>query len=47
MLLQAVFRMNLAEAVNRIFHRVRLARYTCWLIAYFSGAISGMMQMKQ
>ena len=35
-----------AEAVNRIFHRVSLSIYTCWLIAFFSGAISGMMRMR-
>ena len=37
---------NRAEAVNRVFHRVSLTIYTCWLIAFFSGAISGMMRMK-
>jgi uncharacterized repeat protein (TIGR03987 family) len=35
-----------AEAANRVFHRVSLSIYTCWLIAFFSGAISGMMRMK-
>jgi uncharacterized repeat protein (TIGR03987 family) len=35
-----------AEAVNRLFHRVSLSIYFCWLIAFFSGAISGMMRMK-
>jgi len=34
------------EAVNRVFHRVSLSIYTCWLIAFFSGAISGMMRMR-
>jgi len=34
------------EAVNRVFHRVSLTIYTCWLIAFFSGAISGMMRIK-
>lgn len=34
------------EAVNRVFHRVSLTIYTCWLIAFLSGAISGMMRMK-
>jgi uncharacterized repeat protein (TIGR03987 family) len=38
--------MGKAEAVNRVFHRVSLSIYTCWLIAFFSGAISGMMRMK-
>ena len=35
-----------AEAVNRVFHRVSLSIYTCWLIAFSSGAISGMIRMK-
>jgi hypothetical protein len=34
------------EAVNRVFHRVSLTIYTCWLIAFCSGAISGMMRIK-
>jgi uncharacterized repeat protein (TIGR03987 family) len=38
--------MHRAEAVNRVFHRVSLTIYTCWLFAFFSGAISGMMRMK-
>jgi len=38
---------NKAEAVNRVFHRVSLTIYTCWLIAFASGAISGMMRMGQ
>jgi uncharacterized repeat protein (TIGR03987 family) len=33
------------ETVNRLFHRVSLSIYSCWLIAFFSGAISGMMRM--
>jgi uncharacterized repeat protein (TIGR03987 family) len=37
---------NKAGAVNRVFHRVSLSIYTCWLIAFFSGAISGMMRLK-
>ena len=36
---------NRAESVNRVFHRVSLSIYSCWLIAFFSGAISGMMRM--
>ena len=35
-----------AGAVNRVFHRVSLSIYSCWLIAFFSGAISGMMRMR-
>ena len=34
------------ESVNRVFHRVSLTIYSCWLIAFLSGAISGMMRMK-
>jgi uncharacterized repeat protein (TIGR03987 family) len=30
-----------AEAANRIFHRVSLTIYSCWLIAFCSGAIAG------
>ena len=30
-----------AEAVNRLFHRVSLGIYSCWLIAFCSGAIAG------
>jgi uncharacterized repeat protein (TIGR03987 family) len=26
------------DAVNRLFHRVSLGIYSCWLIAFFSGA---------
>jgi uncharacterized repeat protein (TIGR03987 family) len=38
--------MHRTEAVNRVFHRVSLTIYTCWLFAFFSGAISGMIRMK-
>ena len=38
--------MHRAEAVNVLFHRVSLTIYTCWLIAFVSGAVSGMMRMK-
>lgn len=37
---------NRAEAVNLVFHRVSLTIYSCWLVAFCSGAISGMMRMK-
>jgi uncharacterized repeat protein (TIGR03987 family) len=37
---------NKTEAVNLVFHRVSLSIYTCWLIAFFSGAVSGMMRLK-
>lgn len=37
--------MNKADAVNRVFHRVSLTIYTCWLIAFASGAISGMLRL--
>jgi len=35
------------ESVNRIFHRVSLTIYGCWLLAFISGAVSGMLRMKQ
>ena len=35
-----------AERVNRTFHRVSLTIYTLWLVAFASGAISGMLRMK-
>lgn len=34
------------EVVNKLFHRVSLTIYSCWLFAFFSGAISGMICMK-
>ena len=37
---------NRAEAVNRLFHRVSLTIYSCWLIAFISGSVSGMMRMR-
>jgi uncharacterized repeat protein (TIGR03987 family) len=37
---------NRAEAVNLVFHRVSMTIYSCWLVAFFSGAISGMIRMK-
>jgi len=37
---------NRAEAVNLLFHRVSMTIYSCWLLAFFSGAISGMMRLK-
>jgi uncharacterized repeat protein (TIGR03987 family) len=30
-----------AEAVNRLFHRVSLSIYSCWLIAFVSGMVAG------
>jgi uncharacterized repeat protein (TIGR03987 family) len=32
-------------AANHIFHRVSVTIYTCWLIAFLSGAVSGMIKM--
>jgi uncharacterized repeat protein (TIGR03987 family) len=29
------------EPVNRLFHRVSLSIYTCWLVAFCTGAIAG------
>jgi uncharacterized repeat protein (TIGR03987 family) len=34
-----------AAAANRIFHRVSLTIYTCWLIVFASGAIYGMLRL--
>ncbi|HBA89299.1 MAG TPA: TIGR03987 family protein [Geobacter sp.] len=34
--------MHRTEAVNRLFHRVSLTIYYCWLVAFFSGAFAGM-----
>jgi hypothetical protein len=34
------------EVVNRVFHRVSLSIYGCWLIAFLSGAVSGLMRLK-
>jgi hypothetical protein len=36
-----------AEGANRVFHRVSLTIYTCWLIAFASGAISGMLRIQR
>lgn len=38
--------MHRAEAVNVLFHRVSLTIYSCWLLAFVSGAVSGMMRMQ-
>ena len=37
---------NRAEAANIVFHRVSISIYSCWLLAFMSGAISGMMRMR-
>ena len=34
-----------AEAVNLVFHRVSITIYSCWLIAFVSGAISGVLRV--
>lgn len=34
-----------AETVNRVFHRVSLTIYSCWLLAFLSGAIAGMFRL--
>lgn len=34
-----------AEAANLVFHRVSVTIYSCWLLAFLSGAVSGMMRM--
>ena len=46
MLALAASFMGKAESVNRIFHRVSLTIYSCWLMAFISGAVSGMLRMK-
>lgn len=38
--------MKRAESINKVFHRVSLTIYTCWLAAFLSGAISGMLRMR-
>lgn len=37
---------NRAEAANMVFHRVSISIYSCWLLAFFGGAVAGMMKMK-
>ncbi len=37
---------NRAEAANKVFHRVSISIYSCWLLAFLTGAISGMMKMR-
>jgi len=36
---------NRAEAANLVFHRVSITIYSCWLLAFVSGAISGMLRV--
>jgi uncharacterized repeat protein (TIGR03987 family) len=36
-----------ADAVNRAFHRVSLTIYSLWLLAFVSGAISGMLRISR
>lgn len=38
--------MKRTESVNLVFHRVSLTIYTCWLVAFLSGAISGMLRIR-
>ena len=35
-----------AAVANRVFHRVSLTIYTCWLIVFASGAIYGMLRLR-
>jgi len=37
---------NRAEAANRVFHRVSISIYSCWLLTFLGGAVAGMMRMK-
>ena len=39
--------MGRTEVINRVFHRVSLTIYSCWLIAFASGAISGMLRLQR
>lgn len=34
-----------AETVNRVFHRVSLTIYSCWLLAFITGAVAGMIRL--
>lgn len=34
-----------AQVANKVFHRISLTIYSCWLAAFFSGAISGMFRL--
>lgn len=34
-----------AEAANLVFHRVSISIYSCWLIAFVSGAVAGMIRV--
>ena len=36
---------NRAEAANLVFHRVSISIYSCWLFAFFGGAVAGMMNI--
>lgn len=33
------------ETVNRVFHRVSLTIYSCWLLAFITGAVAGMFRL--
>lgn len=34
-----------SEVANRVFHRISLTIYFCWLAAFASGAVSGMLRL--
>lgn len=34
------------EVVNKVFHRISLTIYSCWLFAFITGALFGMVQLK-
>ena len=36
---------NRAESANRVFHRVSISIYSCWVLAFLSGAMSGMLRI--
>ena len=35
-----------ADVANRVFHRVSLTIYACWMISFASGAIYGMLRLR-
>ena len=42
----AAMSLRRAARINRTFHRVSLTIYLLWLVAFASGAISGMLRLK-
>lgn len=46
-MIKGIVLMKRAKTVNRVFHRVSLTIYTCWLIAFISGAVAGMLRLNR